>query len=177
GALKQPGVSELATVQAQSDPLVWLEKEVSVDFLGAQNLMRITMSGHNGGDLVKLVTAVRESYTKNVLEKERDNRQTHLKRLTELRQEQKDQLTVKRKELGPLVQNAGGNDPAVRSLVQAFMQQQLGALERELISIDSDLRRLSTQRQLRRDEQKALADAKIPKELIDETLTKEPTVH
>src|SRR5437899_11670569 len=57
------------------------------------------------------------------------------------------------------------------------MQQQLGAVERELISIDSDLRRLSTQRQLRGDEQKALADAKIPKELIDETLSKEPTVH
>src|SRR5438876_10168726 len=29
GALKQPGVSELATVQVQPDPLVWLEKEVS----------------------------------------------------------------------------------------------------------------------------------------------------
>src|SRR5262245_45368957 len=65
GALKQPGVGELVTVQAQPDPLLWLEKEVNVDFLAAQNMMRITMSGHNRGDLITLVTAVRKSYEKN----------------------------------------------------------------------------------------------------------------
>src|SRR4029079_18194945 len=125
-------------------PLVWLEEEGNADFLSAQNLMRITMSGHTSGDLVALVSAVRDSYKSNILDKERENRQTYLKKLTELHADQQEKLNKKRTELGPLAQDAGGNDPTVRSLVQAFLQRELSELERELIQVRSELIRCKT---------------------------------
>jgi capsular exopolysaccharide synthesis family protein len=174
GALQE--VSQLETVKAHPDPLAWLEKEVSADFQVAQNLMRIQMSGHDREDLKKLVSAVRDSYTKNILDKERDSRNEYLARLTKLREEQQEKLKAKKNALGPLAVQAGGIDPAVRSIRQMFMQQYLSSVERDLIRTRSDLTHCKTELALRDAEAKALADAKVPQELVDEMLRNEPTV-
>jgi capsular exopolysaccharide synthesis family protein len=174
GALQ--ATSELATVQEQPYPLAWLEKEVSADFQIAQNLMRIQMSGHNAEDLKKLVTAVRESYIDKILKKDRDNRNDYLSRLTKLREDQQDKLKAKRIQLGPLAQNAGGNDPAVRSIRLLFSQQLLGYLQNDLIHTKSNWNHCDTELQLLSAEEKSLAKDNVPQGLVEEILSKEPTV-
>jgi len=57
-ALRQPAVASLPVLADIIDPVAWLEKEVQVDFSIAPEIMRISISGKETEDLVKLVNAI-----------------------------------------------------------------------------------------------------------------------
>jgi len=59
-ALQVPGVSELPSVRARSDPLDWLKKEVQVDWPGNSALMRVRMRRRTEDEAV-IVDAVADS--------------------------------------------------------------------------------------------------------------------
>lgn len=61
-ALQKPGVADLPLLQAEADPIGWLEKELQVDFNSSPDLMRITLKGNPPEDLLAVLNAVREAY-------------------------------------------------------------------------------------------------------------------
>jgi capsular exopolysaccharide synthesis family protein len=69
-ALEQPGVGNLATVQAYSDPVAWLEKDLKTDFSTSPDILRITLNGPDSGELTILLDAIRESYLREGVNKE-----------------------------------------------------------------------------------------------------------
>src|SRR5262249_44806506 len=123
------------------DPVEWLEKEVRADFLEAPEVLRISMDGLNTDQLILLVNAIREAYLKEVIDKEGVNRRVRLAKLGELRMEKENELAAKKKDSEREIKaKLVAKDPAVRARELEFVQQQLGMIERELLTAQSDLR-------------------------------------
>ncbi len=81
--LRDPGISRLETIEAhEEDPASWLRDELTVEYPGNAELMRISMYGTRPGDTVKIVNAVVDSYIEEIVEK---NKNEQLARNDELR--------------------------------------------------------------------------------------------
>ena len=66
--VRNPKVSKLPIVQAQKDPIAWLTSELTVDYPGDAEILRIAMKGDNAnGQLVTLVTEVKNSYLEDIV--------------------------------------------------------------------------------------------------------------
>jgi capsular exopolysaccharide synthesis family protein len=140
-ALKQPKVAELSMVREHVDPVEWLEKQVQADFTVAPEVLRIAMSGDRPDELVILVDAIREAYRREILDKERFERNDRLNKLRELRQKFEADLRTQKDEQRFLEQKAGSRDASARALILAFTQQEIHGTERELLQTRSELRK------------------------------------
>lgn len=140
-ALKDRRVVDLELLKDKSDPIEWLERELQADFALAPEVMRIMLVGDLPADMALLINVVREAYFREILEKERADRNDRLTILKQSFDRNDSLLRTHKEEQRKFEKMAGGRDPGIRGLVQAFMQQQLNWAERELLQTQSDLRR------------------------------------
>jgi hypothetical protein len=94
-ALKDPKVANLRMLQ-DINPLEraeWLEKQIQVDFTVAPEIMKISMRGTNTDELKVLVTAVRDAYQREILDRQNLRRRNRLTVLEELVRKYETQLT------------------------------------------------------------------------------------
>src|SRR5947199_156607 len=80
-ALRKPGISDLATIREQTDPVAWLEKNVQVSFPAQSEVLRIAITGDYPADLAALVNAVKDAYIDEVGNGEYKNRVNRLSKL------------------------------------------------------------------------------------------------
>jgi hypothetical protein len=132
-ALGDPDVAQLKLVAAQLEPVEWLEKVVRVDFSVAPEILRISMSGDTTDELVVLVNAITKAYLREVVDRERAPRRERLARLGELREKFEGQLRACREIQKEIEAKLGAKDANARARMHAFVQQQLGMIERELL--------------------------------------------
>lgn len=86
-ALKQPGVNGLGVVRmAGNDPLSWLERGLTVDAKNPSELMRVTLEGEDGEELVVVLQAVAKVYLANADERDNGARKRKLAKLEESQQ-------------------------------------------------------------------------------------------
>ena len=98
-ALEQPGIAQLALVRDLGDPVAWLESELKIDFSGAPETMRITLSGANPDDLIALLDAIRETYLRDGVNKEYTDKQVSLERLRQVVIDEQAKMTSLRDEM------------------------------------------------------------------------------
>jgi succinoglycan biosynthesis transport protein ExoP len=176
-ALKRPGVGTLGIVQEHAEPIEWLEKELLADFSLAPEVLRIALSGDNAEDLKKVVTAIRDAYKSEVLEKERGERNQRLLKLGEMREAHAAQLRTKKNEQRDLEQAAAGaKDSGVRGLIQGFREQQLQWIQQELLRTQAELRRARYELAVQQATEKSIATAAVPDDQLQELLAQEPAV-
>src|SRR6185369_12426408 len=80
-ALDRPGVADLALVRDTPDPVGGLERELKADFNVAPEILRLTLTGPDPGELVTLLDAIRESYLAEGVNKELTDKRANLDRL------------------------------------------------------------------------------------------------
>jgi capsular exopolysaccharide synthesis family protein len=175
-ALKRPGVSELAVIKAQPEPIEWLEKEVVADFSVAPEILRIAVSGDNPDEMKALVKALREAYQTEVLDKERIERNARLEMLGKKREEYTEKLRDRQRRQRELEQAGVPKDVGMRNFIQSFVQSRLGAIEKELIATQSDLRKSTIELAAQKAAEKALPTATISGLEVQALVDKEPDV-
>lgn len=175
-ALKLPGISQLPIVRKETDPVEWLERELQADFAVAPEVLRLAIAGDSPQELVQLINAVRKAYQDEILDKEKVDRANRITWIGTTRAKYEAQLKTLKEEQIKLLGKSGGRDPAVRSQLIAFMYLQLDSRQRELIQIQSELRRARADLQVSQQNENGVAIAPVPDSLLDEYLNREPLV-
>jgi len=67
-ALEDAKVSRSKTLAGQIDPIVWLEKNLEVEFMAQSEFLRIGLKGDNKEDLPNIINAVVSSYFKLIVD-------------------------------------------------------------------------------------------------------------
>ncbi len=140
-ALNNPNVAALSVVKEHVDPILWLEKEIQADFLTAPEVLKISMNGEKGEELKVVVDAVRESYVKEIVNKEFNQQEMRLTKLRELFAEADKQLQEKRRVLKSMSEDLGSSkDPKVMEKTQLMAFRQLDGIQAQLLTVQAKLR-------------------------------------
>lgn len=71
-------IIDLPTIQAQENPIQWLDDELVVTHTDGVEIITISLKGHNPDDIRRIVNAVQMAYMEEVIEKEIHERQAFL---------------------------------------------------------------------------------------------------
>jgi capsular exopolysaccharide synthesis family protein len=175
-ALRQPRVAALAGVRGHADPVQWLEKELKADYSLAPEILRISMSGDRPDDLVQLVNAVREAYIQEVVDKEYNERRDRLEQLKKLYAEYEGGLRDKRRTLRELAESVGSRDTQTLAHKQQLALDRLAMTQKELIQVESELRKARVESGSLPAREKALDEVEIPVTAVEELLTRDTTL-
>ena len=63
-------ISDLPTLQAQKEPIKYLDEKLQVVYSEGSEVIRVALEGHEPNDLRKIVDAVKDAYYREVVEKE-----------------------------------------------------------------------------------------------------------
>ncbi|MDE2506844.1 MAG: hypothetical protein KGM43_06510 [Planctomycetota bacterium] len=132
-ALTRPEVAALATISEQSDPVSWLQENLTVSFTGT--VMSVTLSGRNAEDLPKIVNAVVSSYMKQIVDVEKNRRLERLSQIKTLYTEQKENLALRRRALREKAETAGSRDQKALAIRQQMAYENLGKTEADKLLI------------------------------------------
>jgi capsular exopolysaccharide synthesis family protein len=178
-ALKEPGVSDLETIQniigAGGHPVEWLEKEVQADFAVAPEVLKIAFSGYKPDELTKIVRAIHKAYASEVLGREKVERDLRLRKLHQMRVKYEMELKEKKKDQRELMKDTGAADASAAGQIQAYIQLQLSMNERELLQTQSELRRAKADLKAYEAGDKAAANFQVTDAMIDELFAKDMT--
>jgi succinoglycan biosynthesis transport protein ExoP len=175
-ALRQPEVAALQLVREPLDPIAWLQKELIVDFTVAPEIMRVAMTGHQPDDMRTLVGKISRAYLDEIVKREEVKRRDRHEKLKEIHERYQETLRTKRRTLRELVENVGTGDPNTLALKQRLAQEQLALSAKELLQLESDLRRLQTEMGVRQSSPDAPEEIVLTEADLDELLRKDPTL-
>lgn len=109
--LRDPAVSQLATVRAWADPKDELRDQLKVDFTQGPEILRITMQGNQAKDLVVLVNSVMKHYLEEFVNTEGKRRTERLAQLEKMLAVHKRNLEESRANLATQLVNIAGPIP------------------------------------------------------------------
>jgi capsular exopolysaccharide synthesis family protein len=175
-ALRDPKVADLRVVKGQADPVAWLEKEVKADYKLAPEVMQITLAGTTPDGLAAVVNAVRDAYIREIVDKEQTDRQAKLETLKKLYTTYEEQLRDKRRTLRELAESVGTRDAQTLAHKQRFAQERLALSQKELLQLQSDIRKGRVEAASFPARQAAVGQVEVPEALIEEQLQKDPVV-
>ncbi len=141
-ALRSPAVAGFSIIRDSIDPVAWLQKELVVDFSVAPEILRIALSGDRPEEQKVLVEQVTHAYLEEIVNKEGNSKRERMDKLKEISDRYEDTLRRKRRTVRELSEAVGTGDPHTLALKQRFAQEQLASSQKELLQIDSDLRKL-----------------------------------
>jgi capsular exopolysaccharide synthesis family protein len=142
-AVRNPKVASLSVIRHNADPVAWLERELRIDFPSGNEVARISLQGDYAPHLQVIVDAVVDAYLLEVVDKQTRHRQERLDDLTRLYEFYQQNLKRASKTRRELAQSVGGStDKPSLALRQKMAQEQFNLAQRDLIKLESDLRRL-----------------------------------
>src|SRR5262245_34596944 len=175
-ALRDPEVASLSLVRDPIDPIGWLQRELLVDFSIAPEILRVALNGDQPEEMKVLVAKITKAYLDEIVKREDGKKRDRVEKLKEIHERYQENLRTKRRTLRELIENVGSGDPATIALKQRFSQEQLALTEKELLQLDSELRKLNTELALSKTRDKAGADWKVPDADLDDLVNKDPGV-
>ena len=146
-ALSDPEVAKLQDVRNQSDPSLWLERRIQADYLG--EVLQISMSGDKPDDLAVLVNAVTDAYRREIVDVESKERWVRQEELQKIYNEYQANLEKRRGDMKKLATRIGSNDKQTIRYTQELAIERLATARRDLIGIQSDLRKFKAEYQIR----------------------------
>jgi len=178
-ALQNPSVASLKVVTNQPDPLVWLEKLIQVDFQNGPEILSISIAGEQTESpetWITLVDAVRDSYLKEIVNKEKKHHKARLERIQKMYADYDERLQAESLTLRKQADALGSKQPEAIQMKQQFMYNQLASLQNELISLQSQKRRLQLDVEASQVKQHLQKEGALPPEEVEDRLNQHPDV-
>jgi capsular exopolysaccharide synthesis family protein len=147
-ALNQPGMKENPLLVREPDQLAWLDAHIKVDFKSSPEFMRISLEGDDGDSIKAIVEAVATAYKNQVEERETGARNRRLNKLTELSRDYATKLDGFHTKINEWATSLGSGRPENLAIKEKFMQEQLGMAEKELLQIQSDMRKALVEKEI-----------------------------
>jgi capsular exopolysaccharide synthesis family protein len=163
-ALKQPEVSALAMIQEHAQPIPWIEQQLQCEF-PAPEILRLNLIGTSPQEIDTLLTAITDAYLEVVGNKEKNERQAQLKRLTALRDEWQQKLSQKRTVFRAKASEAGAGDKQTLAYTHRLALDQLQEAKSSLVMFQSQLRKAEVELKIREQQKDEKAAAPLIPEL------------
>ncbi len=141
GALRDSAVAKLPAVKQQTDAVAWLEKHLHAEYLKGTGVLRLSFGAGTPTEQATVVNATADAYLREVANSERQQKITRLKRLKTLYDDYEHTLRNKRDTLHRLARDLGSKDARLLKLKEQMARTQLQALQKELLEVESQLRR------------------------------------
>jgi Mrp family chromosome partitioning ATPase len=130
-ALAELNGQHVAMLQGSHDPVGYLEKEIQADYGLAPEIMRITLKGEQPDELLLLLNTIRDAYLREVLNKDRTDRQGQVEQLKTLVAGNDDAQRKLRRQLDEKAAGVGARDPQILRQKHQNALAQVAALEQE----------------------------------------------
>jgi hypothetical protein len=175
-ALRDAKVAELDLVKQQKDSVAWLSENLQVDFPNDSEIMRVWLPGKPSKELASLLNALADAYLREIVNKERIEQSKRLDMLRGTLVQYDNMLRNKRSALRPLAEQAGSNDSQKLALMQKLALDQLDAVRKELLQVNSELRKTKSEIAAEEAKQKNAAERAIPEQVMGEMLASDLSV-
>jgi capsular polysaccharide biosynthesis protein len=174
--LKDPEVAKLSILPRNPDAQIdWLQQELKVDFKTGPEFMKVSMVGYQPEEMKTLLNAITAVYLKEVVYKERTQKQARLSHLKEIQTKFEETLRTRRQAVRNLVLALGAGDAQVLAVKQRYAAEALGLAEKELHQVQSELRRLKIELNAKEGREQSLAP-EVPEPQVEKAIDKEPEV-
>jgi polysaccharide biosynthesis transport protein len=171
--LRDPEVASLGIIHREGAKKEWLAQALKVDFPQGAEILRISMTGEEPGDLVVLVNAVMKIYVEKFVNSEERRRKTRLAQLDRLKTEHNKQLTAKQLALRTSAPKLGAIDAHALNAFQEIQMQQLASAREQMGLRREEKWRLEEKlKQLRR----AKETFSVPAHAVDEEVDADAVV-
>lgn len=148
-ALSRPEVAKLKAVREQADPVDWLSRSLICEFPGGSEILRIALNGDDPAEVATIVNAVSDAYIREIVDKEKGRRIERNDKLASLYDGLQRRLEGKRKALRSMAESLGTKDKQTLSLQQQLAVERHSMAERELIHLQSEVRKLQAELRIR----------------------------
>ena len=175
-ALRRPGISGLATLSDETDPVGYLMRHVQVSAPMESEVVQVRMRGENAKEVTQIVNAVTQAYITDVVNKEKSER---LQRRDTLERKYKENMAEVRASLDTynnLAKSLGTADSAEVATQRSLLLDHLGTLraqmnqsQRDLTLLDAELAILDA-----KDRGEISLEQSVPEETIDAMLLRDP---
>jgi capsular exopolysaccharide synthesis family protein len=170
-ALRDPKVKDLPAVKNRLDPVTWLEKIVIPEFNG--EILRISITGGNAEQITLLLDAVRDSYLKEAVGKDHKKRLDRLEQLKSIFTDNDRILRQNKLAWKNVVDDLGSSNAKILAVKQEFALQEVYAIQKELLEVQSQLRKLQLEAEGQSEPAKDVAGLPVPDYLVEEYLKKD----
>ncbi len=158
------------------NPAEWLEKELKVDYKVAPEVLSISMSGQQPQQLTALVSAVRDAYVRQVVNKERNEKMELLNRLEKLYETYANALTARRGRYKEIAESVGSRDAMLLTRKQQSALERLSLAQRELAQLQFDLRRAQVMEETELKTKWKPNDARVSDREVEELIAADKSV-
>jgi uncharacterized protein involved in exopolysaccharide biosynthesis len=141
GALRRPGIADLALVKAQKDPVAWLEENLQVSFPLDGEVLRVALVVGKPSEAAALVNAVVDVYVEQFVARDQTATRDRLDILKKLHSDYDDKLRAKRNALRELAEAVGSRHATLLELKRELALKELNALQMELLGLQSQVRK------------------------------------
>ncbi len=175
-ALSRPDIHQLAAVVKEgNEALTWLTEGLHVGIAGGKGeIIELRYDGEESSeDMVKVVNAVIDAYTREVLHKEKGRADELRESLAEMNDDISEELQGKIEEQQKLVEILGEGESPIANQMIAMRMGEVRTLSAQIAKIKSSLIDIEVEKEL------AERDAKSPftlKQAIDEAIQNDPTL-
>jgi capsular exopolysaccharide synthesis family protein len=132
------------------DPLEWLREHLDVGFVNDSEILRIALRGDHPEELEEVVNEITTAYMNEVVYVERSQRRKRLDLLQSTNSQRIEKLKTQRATSQALAETLGTNNQQVLGLKQTFDLENQAILDKELLQVRSQKRRLEAEISTRR---------------------------
>lgn len=174
-ALENRKVADSALLKGKEDPAGWLEIELKAAALeGGQ--IRVALSGENPEELAATLNAVTDAYLTMIIGGEETQRRTRLDELDKVLAASQDRIREQRNQLRGLAENLRTSDTQALTLKQQMVLQQYAGLQKELLTIESQIRASRSLLEVKKAKLEAAKLQPIPDTVLTDFLAADPAV-
>jgi capsular exopolysaccharide synthesis family protein len=139
--LSDKKIRDFQTIRTKLDPIGWLQDTLKVEFVGASEVMEISLSGDHPEELADLINAIKKAYMEQVVNVDAKRRSDRHAKLKEIKDRYGEQLKDRRDRLKRSAEAVGSDDRQTLALRQQFAWEHVASLRKELLDIQSRKRR------------------------------------
>ncbi len=138
-ALRPPEIQNLSVIKSEPKPLALLEKELNVGYPGNSEILRVSMSGDNDKDTIKIVNAVVQAYIDEVAQNDRNQLTERLDILRRQHRNNAREIQEQTSKIQSLAEEFGTSDSQLAVLNQQIEMDALRAIDRERVNARNEL--------------------------------------
>jgi capsular exopolysaccharide synthesis family protein len=174
-ALKNPKVSQLNLVLAQTDAPSWLEGELRAGYIEDTDLLIVSLSGTEPNEITLIVNAVQEAYLQENARQEKAEQLVTLNELEKIVVDSEEKVRRERDTLRGLADLLKTADAQTLTVKQKNTQEELATLKRELGQIQAQIRAAQVKLAVLNTNADANGSA-IAEGLVEEALERDPEI-
>jgi len=170
--LRKPAVARLEIVQKQQDPIAWLADNLTVDYPGDAEILRISMEGTRPEQLAMLVTEIKNAFLEEVVGEDTADRVRNKEKLAESVRRNEREIQQKSDAIRELEKKTGAGERAI--LLKRVALARLDNLVKRRATAEADIGELRMRLQVLSGQDAAAVKTQLSPSAVAVAVQKDP---